>query len=111
MTTRLHCPAQAAARGRRRTPGRSRPSSRGISAVSADEAVLTWCLLCTGHGSQEPDASGEETSGYNDTILPCDFKRAGQISESPHCCASAGISVGATNSMPIMRHAHQGTLK
>ncbi len=38
--------------------------------------------LRSGHGSQERDPTGEETSGLNDTILPCDFKRAGQISDN-----------------------------
>ena len=31
-------------------------------------------LLGTGHGSQVPDPTGDEASGFNDVICPCDFK-------------------------------------
>eukprot|EP00894_Picocystis_sp_ML_P002483 jgi/Pico_ML_1/53000/g3623.t1 len=34
-------------------------------------------LLFSGHGSKERDYSGAELDGYNETILPIDFKRAG----------------------------------
>lgn len=33
----------------------------------------------SGHGSQQRDYSGEESDGKNETILPTDFQRAGQI--------------------------------
>lgn len=36
----------------------------------------------TGHGSQSPDPTGEETDGMSETILPCDFKTAGQIHDA-----------------------------
>lgn len=35
----------------------------------------------SGHGSKERDYSGAELDGYNETILPIDFKRAGMISD------------------------------
>lgn len=33
----------------------------------------------SGHGSQTNDWTGDEADGMNETILPVDFKRAGQI--------------------------------
>jgi len=33
----------------------------------------------SGHGSQKPDYSGDERDGLNETLLPCDFRRSGQI--------------------------------
>ncbi len=35
----------------------------------------------SGHGRQKPDMSGHETDGYNETILPVDFERWGQITD------------------------------
>lgn len=33
----------------------------------------------SGHGSQQRDDSGMEADGFNETICPCDYSRAGQI--------------------------------
>lgn len=33
----------------------------------------------SGHGGQMEDMTGEEESGFDDTILPVDFEQAGQI--------------------------------
>ena len=35
-----------------------------------------------GHGSQAQDTMGEETDGLSETILPCDFKTAGQLHDA-----------------------------
>ena len=35
----------------------------------------------SGHGGQVPDKTGHETDGYNETILPVDFERKGQITD------------------------------
>mmetsp|Transcript_9073 Transcript_9073/g.22825 ORF Transcript_9073/g.22825 Transcript_9073/m.22825 type:complete len:433 (+) Transcript_9073:220-1518(+) len=35
----------------------------------------------SGHGSQQRDPSGDEDDGMNETILPVDFKRAGQMAD------------------------------
>lgn len=35
----------------------------------------------SGHGSQMPDKTGQEVDGYNETIVPLDYERAGQISD------------------------------
>jgi len=33
----------------------------------------------SGHGAQVPDKSGLESDGFNETILPVDYKRSGEI--------------------------------
>lgn len=33
----------------------------------------------SGHGSQTPDLDGDEEDGFDETILPVDFKQAGEI--------------------------------
>ncbi|KAJ8603633.1 hypothetical protein CTAYLR_007580 [Chrysophaeum taylorii] len=35
----------------------------------------------SGHGAQQEDDDGEEADGYDETIVPCDFKRQGQITD------------------------------
>ena len=35
----------------------------------------------SGHGSQQEDTTGDEADGYDETIVPCDFKRQGQITD------------------------------
>jgi hypothetical protein len=38
-------------------------------------------LHFSGHGGQVPDKTGMETDGYNETVVPLDYDRAGQISD------------------------------
>jgi len=38
-------------------------------------------LLFSGHGAQKEDPHGYEEDGMNETILPCDFKNAGMITD------------------------------
>ena len=33
----------------------------------------------SGHGGRVRDTSGDEADGYDETLIPVDFKRAGQI--------------------------------
>lgn len=35
----------------------------------------------SGHGAQTPDETGHEADGFNETILPLDYQRAGQITD------------------------------
>eukprot|EP00933_Yihiella_yeosuensis_P002470 TRINITY_DN10417_c1_g1_i1.p1 TRINITY_DN10417_c1_g1~~TRINITY_DN10417_c1_g1_i1.p1 ORF type:complete len:1316 (-),score=234.34 TRINITY_DN10417_c1_g1_i1:112-4023(-) len=35
----------------------------------------------SGHGGQQKDTSGDEESGKDDTMIPCDFQTAGQIAD------------------------------
>ena len=38
-------------------------------------------LHFSGHGGQVPDKTGMESDGYNETVVPLDYDRAGQISD------------------------------
>ena len=42
-------------------------------------ALLKLYVLRAGHGSQKRDYSGEEKDGFNETLLPTDFRTTGQI--------------------------------
>jgi len=44
-------------------------------AASGDEMFLHY----SGHGGRMKDISGDEASGMDDTLIPCDFQQAGQI--------------------------------
>lgn len=46
-------------------------------AASGDELFLHY----SGHGGQVKDTSGDEVSGMDDTLIPCDFQSAGQITD------------------------------
>jgi len=46
-------------------------------AASGDELFLHY----SGHGGQVKDTSGDEASGMDDTLIPCDFQSAGQITD------------------------------
>mmetsp|Transcript_20928 Transcript_20928/g.36008 ORF Transcript_20928/g.36008 Transcript_20928/m.36008 type:complete len:602 (+) Transcript_20928:58-1863(+) len=35
----------------------------------------------SGHGGQQPDKTGHEIDGYNETLVPVDFERKGEISD------------------------------
>ena len=36
-------------------------------------------MLYTGHGGSLPDDNGDEEDGRDETLIPVDFKKAGQI--------------------------------
>eukprot|EP01064_Diplonema_japonicum_P014404 TRINITY_DN2202_c0_g2_i1.p1 TRINITY_DN2202_c0_g2~~TRINITY_DN2202_c0_g2_i1.p1 ORF type:complete len:396 (+),score=130.25 TRINITY_DN2202_c0_g2_i1:53-1240(+) len=41
----------------------------------------TLFLHYSGHGGQQKDTSGDEADGYDETLIPVDYKTAGQISD------------------------------
>lgn len=43
----------------------------------------------SGHGSQQYDRNGDEEDGYDETICPTDFRRAGQIVVSKTCAQTS----------------------
>eukprot|EP00741_Cyanophora_paradoxa_P013117 tig00020675_g12670.t1 len=49
--------------------------------VMGTKANDTLFFQFSGHGSQVRDHSGDEADGMDETILPCDFKQAGQITD------------------------------
>jgi metacaspase-1 len=65
-----------------RGPGPYFPSGHNILAAMnwlVSEPGCSLFLHYSGHGGQVPDRSGERSSGYEDTIVPSDFQRFGQI--------------------------------
>jgi len=46
-------------------------------AAPGDEMFLHY----SGHGGQQKDTNGDEQSGKDDTLIPCDFQVAGQITD------------------------------
>lgn len=47
------------------------------NAEPGDEMFLHY----SGHGGQRPDRTGDESDGKDETLLPCDFEIAGQITD------------------------------
>ena len=76
----------------RRASSSSLHESTGLPTRSNILEGLRWlvssakrgdCLFFyySGHGGQVRDTSGDEADGYDETIIPCDHKRAGQITD------------------------------
>lgn len=60
------------------------PTKQNI--MNAFERITQYCqagdvvfLHYSGHGSRVPDQDGDEDDGYDETLVPVDFKRNGQI--------------------------------
>lgn len=63
----------------------------------------------SGHGAQEPDRMGDEADGMNETIVPCDFQTAGQITDDElHQTLVAPLPSGARLTA-VMDCCHSGT--
>jgi metacaspase-1 len=66
----------------RRGPGPYFPTGHNILAAMdwlVSEPGCSLFLHYSGHGGQVPDPTGERSSGYEDTIVPSDYQRFGQI--------------------------------
>lgn len=79
-------------------PGASYPSRenmlRALSWLVSTPNSINF-LHYSGHGGQEPDAN--RTTGYDDTICPVDFERAGQINSTTlHQCLVSNLAPGST---------------
>eukprot|EP00922_Rhytidocystis_sp_ex-Travisia-forbesii_P065355 GHVS01097120.1.p1 GENE.GHVS01097120.1~~GHVS01097120.1.p1 ORF type:complete len:632 (-),score=88.95 GHVS01097120.1:1127-3022(-) len=63
----------------------------------------------SGHGAQQRDQSGMEEDGYDETILPSDYKRAGQIVDDEiNACIVQPLPVGVRMTS-VMDCCHSGT--
>eukprot|EP00959_Pyramimonas_sp_CCMP1952_P333713 6988748-Pyramimonas_sp.AAC.1 len=69
--------------------------------------ILFWHF--SGHGSQEPDPDGTEEDGMNETIVPLDFKQAGQISDTHIFRALVQPLPSGVRLTAIMDCCHSGT--
>lgn len=68
-----------------RGPGPYYPTGHNILAAMDWLVSEPGCFLFlhySGHGGQVPNRNGERSSGYDDTIVPVDYQRYGQIDSS-----------------------------
>merc|ERR1719424_2681516 len=66
-------------------------------------------LHYSGHGGQKEDRTGDEKDGKDETILPCDFQSAGQITDDDlHQLVVESLPQGA-RMWVIMDCCHSGT--
>merc|ERR1712192_109827 len=66
-------------------------------------------LHFSGHGSQQKDPYGFEEDGYNETIVPVDHSRAGQISDDEIWTTMVYPLPSGVKLMAIMDCCHSGT--
>jgi hypothetical protein len=69
--------------------------------------ILFWHF--SGHGAQEPDKNGIEEDGMNETIVPLDFKTAGQIPDNDIFRALVQPLPSGVRLTAIMDCCHSGT--
>jgi hypothetical protein len=75
-------------------------------AGNGDELFLHY----SGHGGQKPDKASDEKDGKDETILPCDFETAGQITDDEiHGLVVDSLPKGA-RMWVIMDCCHSGTV-
>lgn len=66
-------------------------------------------FLFSGHGGQKEDTNGDEEDGYDETILPCDYRKAGSIVDDDlHDWIVKRIPMGAKLTA-LMDCCHSGT--
>ncbi|EGB04948.1 putative metacaspase, partial [Aureococcus anophagefferens] len=94
--------------------GQQRPTRRAITeglrwlAAGAGRGDSLFFHF-SGHGSQERDRTGDEADGYDETIVPCDYKSAGQITDDElHAILVRPLPDGARLTS-IMDCCHSGT--
>lgn len=63
----------------------------------------------SGHGAQVPDKSGMEADGFNETILPVDYSRAGQIADDILWASLVHPLPSGVRMTAIMDCCHSGT--
>jgi hypothetical protein len=78
-----------------------------INGVQAGDSLF---MHYSGHGGQVPDKSGDEADGYDETVIPFDYKQSGQIVDDfIFDSVAAKIPKGA-HLTAIMDCCHSGTL-
>jgi hypothetical protein len=67
--------------GRHQEPTRSNITYAYRNLVSSCRSGDTVFTHYSGHGGRVVDTSGDEDDGYDETLIPVDFERAGQITD------------------------------
>lgn len=100
MPDLTHVPSLNAHLGSPRPHGSPRPISPGDSLF----------LHYSGHGSRVPDASGDETSGYDSTMCPVDYDINGQILDDDIFAIVAAKVPHGCELFALMDCCHSGTI-
>eukprot|EP00760_Papus_ankaliazontas_P013310 PhM_4_TR15688/c3_g1_i1/m.323 len=64
----------------------------------------------SGHGSQEPDEDGDESDGYDETLVPVDYERSGQINDDEIFARVVQPLPSGVRMTALMDCCHSGTL-
>lgn len=82
--------------------------------VDSDFACLTITILfslrMTGHGGKLRDQSGDESDGYDETIIPVDYDTYGQIRDDTLYKKLIGVMRSGVNLTCVMDCCHSGTV-
>lgn len=70
----------------------------------------TVFLHYSGHGGRVKDLNGDEEDGYDSTLIPVDFKRAGQIVDDDLCDQLVKAMSPGVLSTSLMDCCHSGTV-
>jgi hypothetical protein len=73
---------------------------------SGDTVVIHYC----GHGGRIRDKSGDEYDGYDETLVPCDYYRAGQILDDDICTQLVKTMPQGVLVTALMDCCHSGTI-
>ena len=75
-------------------------------AVPGDTLFLSY----SGHGAQVPDKNGDEDDGYDETLVPVDFKSAGQIVDDEIFATLVAPLPAGVRLTAVMDCCHSGTV-
>eukprot|EP01060_Flectonema_neradi_P011461 TRINITY_DN18535_c0_g1_i1.p1 TRINITY_DN18535_c0_g1~~TRINITY_DN18535_c0_g1_i1.p1 ORF type:complete len:486 (+),score=89.09 TRINITY_DN18535_c0_g1_i1:163-1620(+) len=75
-------------------------------AVPGDTLFLSY----SGHGSQVPDKNGDEEDGFDETLVPVDFKSAGQIVDDEIFSTLVAPLPAGVRLTAVMDCCHSGTV-
>jgi hypothetical protein len=70
----------------------------------------TVFLHYSGHGGRQVDRNGDEDDGYDETLIPVDFQRAGQIVDDTLCNELVKAMPKSVLAVSLMDCCHSGTV-
>ena len=87
----------------------SQPLTPALSHTHTLVFVHAAFLLWLGHGGRLPDDDGDEDDGYDETLIPVDFQRAGQIRDDDILKNLVRPLQGGVTMTCLMDCCHSGT--
>lgn len=96
--------------GRHTSPTRANIISAYKKVVAESRPGDSIFLHYSGHGTKVPDQNGDEDDGYDEALVPLDFKRTGHILDDDlYKIIVEGVSPGV-HVMAVMDCCHSGTI-